>query len=338
MKQPFSQEDHNRRSGRFLLANHAVLADGHLGDLVGIMEREFARLNMRVLADSPHPKHIRIGPPGDVRLMVLGYGAEVQLNPEVSDNFYAVGLPLGGRASMTIDGQCVQMYQEIGYVCSPEQEQSAWSSSDRVTLVVRVSSRAIKMAVRECLRDEPAGPLRFDPVLDLSRPEVRRWSRLVKVLAEETDRSPGCGSLFAAAHFEQFLIHELLASQPHNLSKALPGRLQVASPVAVRRAIQFCEEHAAEPISVGQIAGAARISVRTLQQQFREHLDATPMAYLQQIRLHHAHADLRAVAHGQAIGTVAEVARRWGYTHMGRFATVYRNAYGELPSETLRTR
>jgi AraC-like DNA-binding protein len=34
--------------------------------------------------------------------------------------------------------------------------------------------------------------------------------------------------------------------------------------------------------------------------------------------------------------TVAEVAYRWGFTHLGRFAHDYRSRYGELPSTTLR--
>ncbi|MCG5434751.1 hypothetical protein PSH25_000383 [Micromonospora sp. PSH25] len=29
--------------------------------------------------------------------------------------------------------------------------------------------------------------------------------------------------------------------------------------------------------------------------------------------------------------------RRWGFTHLGRFSTDYRAAYGRSPSHTLRT-
>ena len=33
---------------------------------------------------------------------------------------------------------------------------------------------------------------------------------------------------------------------------------------------------------------------------------------------------------------MAEVAHRWGFTHLGRFGTAYRRKYGRPPSETLR--
>jgi AraC-like DNA-binding protein len=36
--------------------------------------------------------------------------------------------------------------------------------------------------------------------------------------------------------------------------------------------------------------------------------------------------------------TIAEVAYRWGFTHLGRFAHDYRARYGESPSITLRRR
>jgi AraC family ethanolamine operon transcriptional activator len=35
---------------------------------------------------------------------------------------------------------------------------------------------------------------------------------------------------------------------------------------------------------------------------------------------------------------VNDVANRWGFWHMGRFASDYRRQFGELPSETLKSR
>ncbi|MFI0349985.1 AraC family transcriptional regulator [Actinomadura sp. 9N407] len=338
MKQPTGQDDHTFPRGKFPLASYARLTDGNLHDLVDIIEDEFTRLNMRILADGPHPKRINMGPPSTVTLAAFGYGVEVQIRPEASDDFYGVCLPLSGRAWLTVEGQRMVMDHETGYVSSPGQEQSGRFSGDRTSLLTRVSRRAVDRAVCDYLGDEPAGPIRFDLALPLSRPEVRRWSRLVHLLAEEIDCGAVLNSPLAVRHFEQLLIHGLLSTQPHSLSDALHGRWHPASPHAVRRAVRFCEEHASEPISVAQIAAAARTSVRTLQEQFREHLGKSPMAYVRQIRLHHARADLLAIAHGQSLGTVTEVAHRWGFAHLSRFAAVYQKAYGEQPSQTLRER
>jgi AraC-like DNA-binding protein len=45
-------------------------------------------------------------------------------------------------------------------------------------------------------------------------------------------------------------------------------------------------------------------------------------------------AHLRAARPGEV--TVAEVAAKWGFWHLGRFASTYRATFGELPSQSLR--
>jgi transcriptional regulator GlxA family with amidase domain len=58
------------------------------------------------------------------------------------------------------------------------------------------------------------------------------------------------------------------------------------------------------------------------------------MMYLRRLRLHHVHAELAANSPNSL--TVTTVAGRWGFVHLGRFASQYRQLFGETPSETLR--
>jgi AraC-like DNA-binding protein len=130
----------------------------------------------------------------------------------------------------------------------------------------------------------------------------------------------------------------VLGSQPHTYSADLCEPGATSTSAALRRARRFCEEHAAEPITLRDIATAARVSVRTLQSGFREHLRTTPMAYLREVRLARAHADLLHIAATGSPTTVTEVALRWGFVHLGRFAAFYRQTYGHAPSVTRRGR
>jgi AraC-like DNA-binding protein len=124
-----------------------------------------------------------------------------------------------------------------------------------------------------------------------------------------------------------------LATFPHN-SDPLGDPLRLAWPAAIRRAAAYIDAHPDRPITLSDIAAAAAISVRTLQSGFQRHLGTTPMLYLRQVRLAHAHDDLQNAdpTHGDDVATIA---RQWGFGHLGRFAGYYRAAYGRSPSHTL---
>ena len=44
----------------------------------------------------------------------------------------------------------------------------------------------------------------------------------------------------------------------------------------------------------------------------------------------------RALLKAKRHETVAEIAQRFGFSHLGRFSAQYRRLYGQLPSQTLR--
>ena len=85
---------------------------------------------------------------------------------------------------------------------------------------------------------------------------------------------------------------------------------------------------------MNDIAAAAHVTIRALQLSFRRHLGCTPTVYLRRVRLEHAHRDL--IAADPQRETVTAVAYRWGFASHSRFTAHYRDAYGVLPSDTLR--
>ncbi|WP_236241191.1 helix-turn-helix transcriptional regulator [Streptomyces sp. CC228A] len=91
------------------------------------------------------------------------------------------------------------------------------------------------------------------------------------------------------------------------------------------------------PFTTTELAALARVSARRLQESFRAHVGTTPMGYVRDIRLERVRDELRAAEPGGGL-TVSEVAWRWGFTHLGRFAASYRDRFGEAPSQTLQAR
>jgi AraC-like DNA-binding protein len=105
-------------------------------------------------------------------------------------------------------------------------------------------------------------------------------------------------------------------------------------PATVGRAVEFIEANAREDVTIEDIAHVARLSVRGTQAAFRRHLGTTPAAYLRRVRLAGAHRDLLAADPTQG-STVADIAGRWGFVHLGHFAASYRQYYGVPPNHTL---
>ena len=85
-------------------------------------------------------------------------------------------------------------------------------------------------------------------------------------------------------------------------------------------------------LSVPDLAARLGVSVRQLHKLFQTRLGVPPRVYAERLRLSHARADLRLASPGMP--TVAAVAAKWGFWHLGRFASSYHAAFGELPSDT----
>lgn len=135
--------------------------------------------------------------------------------------------------------------------------------------------------------------------------------------------------------FEDILLDFMLQVLPHNHSQLLKPCPSALSPRHVRRAVAYIHSHArqAERVRLEDIAEAAKVSVRSLQTGFSSAKGMPPMAYLRMVKLQGARAELSAVP---APLSVADVAAAWGFSHSGVFSRLYRTAFGELPSQTIK--
>jgi transcriptional regulator GlxA family with amidase domain len=101
-------------------------------------------------------------------------------------------------------------------------------------------------------------------------------------------------------------------------------------PASVYRAEGFIEAHAADAITLDDIAAAARTPVRTLLDGFRRFRDSSPMQPLRNVRLNHARDRLMS----EQSASIASIALECGFGNLGRFARDYAERFGERPSET----
>jgi transcriptional regulator GlxA family with amidase domain len=179
------------------------------------------------------------------------------------------------------------------------------------------------------------GPIDLRPTMDLSEGASRSWSRMVRLLRDELPhRESLIYQPLIAEQVRQSVFSGLLLCVPHRYHEELTAPARPCAPGPIRRVLDLIHDQPERPFSVTDLATAAGMSVRSLQEGLRRHVGCTPMNHLQQVRLTRVHETLRQADPVQT--TVAAVAHRWGFAHLGRFASAYRTRFGESPSVTLR--
>jgi AraC-like DNA-binding protein len=102
----------------------------------------------------------------------------------------------------------------------------------------------------------------------------------------------------------------------------------------MRRFRRVVEESPDQPLYIPEICQKIGVSGRTLRVCCQEQLAMGPKRYLLLRRMHLARRALRAAGSNET--TVTDVATRYGFWELGRFAVEYRSLFGEAPSVTLR--
>ena len=102
---------------------------------------------------------------------------------------------------------------------------------------------------------------------------------------------------------------------------------------AMNRAVEILGDYQQFPINIEALCTMVGASWATLQRAFGEEFGVTPSSYIKSRRLAAVQIDL--IKKGPD-AVISDVANRWGFWHMGSFASDYRKQFGELPSQTLR--
>jgi AraC-like DNA-binding protein len=182
-----------------------------------------------------------------------------------------------------------------------------------------------------------ARPLRFTGHQPVSAAAAAVWTSTYDFVRDNIVTVPVADATLMEANASRLLASAALCAFPNNsVQEPTIEDRRDAHPATLRRAIDYIDDNAHRDISAADIATTAHVTIRSLQLAFRRHLDTTPMAYLQRVRLEHAHQDLVSADPGTV--TVGAIAARWGIIGHSRFTYLYRAAYGVTPSTTLRNR
>jgi AraC-like DNA-binding protein len=215
-------------------------------------------------------------------------------------------------------------------------EQRVHAGWDDVTITALTLSKAATLQMARAQVGSDVARLDFTGTAPIDATRARQWTALVEYTQGAlTDDGSALRSPLVRTSAFAHLVAMLLQTFPNTITDlADEQRRPTPLPSAVRRAVAFVDENAHLPITVEDMARAARLSVRGLQYAFRSTLDSTPNAYLRLARLTGAHHDLQNADPTTGV-TVAAIAEAWGFAHAGWFAGHYREAFGASPRHTL---
>lgn len=272
----------------------------------------------------------------DVTLAYLDFAVATDVTISSSADCYLVHMTTSGEARVTIAGESQVLSAYMALVVSPGTSLQLHLEHDSPQMIVRIERGAVERTLSRLLGRSLSEPVRFAPIGDLTTDAAARWTGALNILSAEVMAT---GSLVqqgvGAAALEDLIVSTLLYIQPSNYSDALRDIPRRSGRAAVRRSVEYIEEHLAEPISLGDLADYSGMSARSIQVGFREDLGTTPVTYIRERRLEEVRRMLVSAVPGDGLN-VTEAANRWGFPHLGSFSVIYRQRFGESPSQTLR--
>lgn len=247
-------------------------------------------------------------------------------------DYVRLQLGLKGFGSTRSAGVVTEIHPECGCVSSPNQEAALHFGVGYEQLVLRIQRPALEDRLTRMLGFRPKGPLLFDAALRFDHPHAQSLRQLVLFFAGQLQQHATALPPLLIAELEQALTTAFLYSTRHAFSSLLDSEAKDGAPEHVRRAEGFIEAHWNQPLTIETLTDETKVSSRTLLRAFLKHRGYSPHAFLKQTRLNRAK---QALESGDPATSVTSVAFACGFGNPGHFAKDYRDAFGELPSETL---
>lgn len=267
---------------------------------------------------------------------ILRYSGEVELTTRELEDGYQVNVPLQGSLLTSVGEDRVAAGPTVAAVYRPDSPSTlrGWSGGGAL-YGMKIPRVLLESALSDATGTPVTGPLRLSSTLDLGHGAGRQWWSLVRSLLDIAVQPSGPMTSPAVLRpLVRGIVVGLLHAVDHPQRDLLTAGGQPARPAVIERAVALVDEGPAAAWTASELAARSGVSLRALQEGFARHVGMPPMSYVRQVRLERAHHDLTAADPSRV--TVADIATRWGFAHLGRFAHRYRSRYGSSPSATLR--
>lgn len=270
----------------------------------------------------------------DYSVNFVAYGSTVDIDPGELSRFFLLQLPLKGSATVRCGTVAADVQAGIrGSILSPTLGTRMTWNEGCEKLIVLIRREAVE-AQFESLTHERQRAIEFQTGVDLAGPVGQAIWQHAQMMLGAAETGVGMPDAYRVL-LRDGLTTLMLSSLPSTVLSAFSRPAPSADPIAVRRAQEYMTANAERAITMAEIAAAASVSLRSLQDAYRKARGVTLGEGLLALRLDRFRV---ALLSGECNFSVAEAAFAAGFGHLGRAAAAYRERFGEAPSETLRRR
>ena len=251
------------------------------------------------------------------------------------------GIPPGATViSMTVSTNKPAIYrgkplENNHAICLKHNEEFEYLSSEPTKLLtIACSSKLIEQKALE-ETGKSFDVLRFNDQLEMKEDcfskRVNHLLSLLHFYHYQTDGLCGEEGIFLENEVLETILGGVLARQDRQQDKSRYKH----SLMQAKKAEHYIRANLNSNLSIYDICLATGTTERSLHLGFKERYGVSPSAYILIMKLNEARAELRRSGFHHS---VTDIAMRWGFNHLGRFAEQYRRFFGELPSDTIKSK
>jgi len=241
-----------------------------------------------------------------------------------------------GHATVSAQGRTVDINDRQFAITPADCRSRTFCEAGHERLTLRLSEAALLQRLTAILGAKPKGEITFQAAIAAGEPHAQLLSHLIRFLAQQLDSTAFQLPAAVCLELEHAIQIAFLYASRNSFSRLLENQESTPAPWVVRRIEEFIEANWQQPITIDRLAAEAGVSARAVFRAFERSRGFSPMAFAKAVRLKRAREILTS---GDPAVSVTAAAFKSNFASPSRFAKDYREAFGELPSETIvRTR
>ncbi len=317
-------------NGRLPFAGQPWLASRDLDEVATLLSSQVEKRSLQPCRRGQADIRFNMQAMPQLKLFGADWGLEIGVRSLPLANWHAI-LPLQGGVSSRPDGQSAAAGELL--VFTPGHEVDVVWHEGTQAVVIALDAACLVDHVKRHHRSEVTRVPAQAQLIGRQHPALVSLGNLLGLVDREAGSPSG---LLATPIGQQHLQHLFCENLLHLIPSlsTLPQRSLL--PGTVKRVVDFIHAHLDQPLCISQLVAVSGASRRSLEQAFQRSLGTSPQRYIQRCRLEAIRELL--LRHQPGELQLSELAFHWGFAQPSHFTTAYKQAFGELPSQTLARR